>query len=875
MRHYTFVEKSEYKIAILVNEIRKDEIEREYLIPFGIKLEDVLILTLHQTPNKKKTPMAEMRQYILEELTPIFTDFKIEYLMICDADYYKAFTKASQSDRMLGYVVDTTFGPWKCTYVPNYRATFYDPIKIKDKIKISLNNLKAHMDDLYEEPGTSIIKNAYYLYTVDEISQWLDRLLTWDRPLSTDIEGFSLKHYSAGIGTITLCWSKEEGIAFPVDYNESPDPDYSKRVRHLLKKFFIKFKNKMIWHNISYDVTVLIYQLFMKDILDTEGLLQGMDILLQNWDDTKLIAYLATNSCAGNKLSLKDQAQEYAGNYAVEEIEDIRKIPLPELLQYNLVDGLSTWFVHEKHWDRMVSDNQLEIYETIFKPAILDIIQMQLTGMPVNMPEVLKAEKVLQADCDVAINSMKNLKIIEQFEYYRLESFTNQKNSEWVKKRMTIAEMAQAAQTNEAIRKEVTFNPNSGPQLIKLLYEQLGLPVLDRTDTKLPATGAETLEKLINHTQNDEVIKLLKALIAFNEVNIILTTFIPALKQAVQGPDGWWYLFGNFNLGGTVSGRLSSSKPNLQNLPATGTKYAKIIKLCFSAPRGWLFVGVDFSSLEDRISALTTKDPNKLKVYTDGYDGHSLRAYAYFGDQMPDIDPNSVESINSIAKKYKSLRQDSKIPTFSLTYMGTYKTIMDSQGWSEEKAKKVESSYHALYAASDEWVQKQLDQASIDGYITAAFGLRVRTPLLAQVIRGNSKTPFQAEAEGRTAGNALGQSWCLLNSRAGSEFMGKVRNSKYRLDIRPCAQIHDASYYLIRDNVEVVMYTNKHLIDAVSWQNHPAIWHPEVKLGGELSIFYPTWADECQIANDATEAEIFAAVEKHLEKLSESASKAA
>ena len=117
----------------------------------------------------------------------------------------------------------------------------------------------------------------------------------------------------------------------------------------------------------------------------------------------------------------------------------------------------------------------------------------------------------------------------------------------------------------------------------------------------------------------------------------ILTTVIPALEGAQQGLDGWYYLFGNFNLGGTLSGRLSSSDPNLQNLPATGTRYAKLIKSCFAAPPGWFFCGIDFNSLEDRISALTTKDPNKLKVYTDGYDGHCLRAYAYFGDQMPEI----------------------------------------------------------------------------------------------------------------------------------------------------------------------------------------------------------------------------------------------
>ena len=75
---------------------------------------------------------------------------------------------------------------------------------------------------------------------------------------------------------------------------------------------------------------------------------------------------------------------------------------------------------------------------------------------------------------------------------------------------------------------------------------------------------------------------------------------------------------------------------NLQQIPSNST-YGKIIKKCFKTNNGWLFVGADFASLEDRINALLTKDSNKLRVYVDGFDGHSLRAYSYWGDQMPDI----------------------------------------------------------------------------------------------------------------------------------------------------------------------------------------------------------------------------------------------
>ena len=98
------------------------------------------------------------------------------------------------------------------------------------------------------------------------------------------------------------------------------------------------------------------------------------------------------------------------------------------------------------------------------------------------------------------------------------------------------------------------------PQLA-LLYEQLGLPVLDYTDTKLPATGGKTLKKLVNHTDDPEILALLEALIDFKAVDKILVAFIPAFEAAPQGPDGWHYLFGNFTLGGTVSGRLSSNGP--------------------------------------------------------------------------------------------------------------------------------------------------------------------------------------------------------------------------------------------------------------------------------------------------------------------------
>lgn len=874
MHHLTYAatEQPNYPLCFLVPVIRKNEIQKEYIDAFNIPHDDVLVLDLHYSQTQKKTPVKEMKEFIVSELVPTLTDMGVQYIVVSDAEYFKALTKVAKVEVNLGYVLDCEFGPWKVVYVPSYRSIFYDPVKVRAKIKQGMDALVAHAAGNYQTPGNSIIHFAEYPQTYSEIAAWLERLLEMDCDLSIDIEAFDLKHHKAGIGTITFCWSKHEGIAFAVDYvpiEGATEAPFGRNVRDetiraLLRDFFERYLKRTIYHSISYDVYVLIYQLYMTNLLDTEGLLQGMEVLLRNWEDTKLITYLATNSCAGNRLSLKDQAQEFSGNYAQSEIEDITRIPLPDLLRYNLIDGLSTWFVYEKHWQTMLDDQQEDIYVNLFKPATIDIIQMQLTGLPVNKQRAIEVNAKLTQEEEALNKKIQSNPIIQEFtqDYLDVE-YAKKMNEKWKKKRITPQEANQV------------FNPNSDLQKRALFFDCLGLPVINLTDNKLPSTNGETIEALMNHTDNAVLKDLLECFQLLSIINTLTTNFMPNILDAVEGPDGWNYLFGNFNLGGTISGRLSSSNPNLQNLPSTGKGhkikllYIKMVKSCFQPPPGWLFCGVDFASLEDRISALTTKDPNKLKVYTDLYDGHSLRAYAYFGKQMPDIDPTSVESINSIAKKYKPLRDRSKNPTFTLTYQGTWHALVKKYGFTPEQAKEVEKLYHDLYEVSDAWVNKQLDAAMADGYITGAFGLRLRTPLLKQVIRGNSKTPYEAEAEGRTAGNALGQSWCLLNSRAWVEFMQKVRQSEFRHAIRPCAQIHDAGYALVKDDIAPLMFMNEHLIKAVQWQQHPDIWHDEVKLGGELGIFYPNWNTEITIPNYATEKQIFEIVEEHTKEKSD------
>lgn len=247
---------------------------------------------------------------------------------------------------------------------------------------------------------------------------------------------------------------------------------------------------------------------------------------------------------------------------------------------------------------------------------------------------------------------------------------------------------------------------------------------------------------------------------------------------------------------------------------------------------------------------------------TNGYDGHCLRAYSYFGDQMPDIDSGSIASINSIETKYPDLRQLSKAPTFALTYLGTWSTLVKNCGFSEEVAKQIEANYHKLYVVSDEFIAKRIeDEACKLGYVTLAFGLKLRTPLLKKTILGNKFTSNEAKAEMRTAGNAMGQSYGLLNNRAAVEFMEVVWNSPYRLDIMPVALIHDAIYLVIKDDLDVIEFANRELTKAMSWQDDPLIYHDEVKLGSELDLFYPHWAHAMTLKPEWNKSQICEAVD--------------
>lgn len=153
---------------------------------------------------------------------------------------------------------------------------------------------------------------------------------------------------------------------------------------------------------------------------------------------------------------------------------------------------------------------------------------------------------------------------------------------------------------------------------------------------------------------------------------------------------------------------------------------------------------------------------------------------------IPSKDFNVI-TINSIEYIYPQYRNKSKAPTFLLTYKGGNIGLVRNIGFTKDEAIFIETQYHQLYKVSDEWVDARIEEAKVLGYVEVAFGLRLRTPLLKGAV---GKLGSMQEAEARTAGNALGQSWGLLNDRAMNEVLSNVDKLGLSEYILPVAKVH-------------------------------------------------------------------------------------
>lgn len=525
MKHiiYSTNPNNKYDIAVLIKEsaFKQSTLTEHYFDPLaklGVQPNSMIGLSL--TYNAQNKAPISLVNDSLETILKACEKLEIKTLLVADATYFKKLTGERKAEPHYGYIkpcaithnveiYNETAQKYKTIKQAyqiniilsvNYQVLFYKP-DAQERLTMSLDALVNHTQGTHVDLGQDIIHSQEYPTTIPDIQATLERLHVYPE-LTCDIEAFSLIFNKAGIGTISFAWDQHNGIAFPVDYlNEGYDPQQEPyqmasgaygtqvdnyEVKQLLRNFFETYKGKLTYHGGTYDIKILIYELFMEDMLDNRGLIDGLDTMYRNIDDTKIITYLAVNSTAGNILGLKHNAFEFAGNYAQDDITDISLIPLKQLLKYNLTDCLATWYVKNKNMPIMIADKQQSIYDEIMIPSMKLITHMELTGMPMDPDQIEEMHTTLVGVIVKQKNTLQESQLIKDYEWMRQREAAVVANLLLKRKIRPIEDFYEK------------FNPASNKQVQELLHDQFKFPIIDKTDSGAPAVGTKTLKKHLN-----------------------------------------------------------------------------------------------------------------------------------------------------------------------------------------------------------------------------------------------------------------------------------------------------------------------------------------------------------------------------------------
>jgi len=250
------------------------------------------------------------------------------------------------------------------------------------------------------------------------------------------------------------------------------------------------------------------------------------------------------------------------------------------------------------------------------------------------------------------------------------------------------------------------FNINSTPQLRTVLFERLKLPVQKRTKTGA-STDVEVLEQLA--ALGHEVPRLL---IEYRELTKLRSTYVDALPGYI-GPDGRVHT--SFNQTGAATGRLSSSDPNLQNIPVR-TRRGGEIRRAFVAPPGHLLLTADYSQVELRLLAHFSEDPAFVAAFQRGGDIHRQTAAVIFG-----VPETSVTG---------EMRARAKTINFATIYGQGALALSRQLGITLEEAKAFIKHYFERFAGVRAWLDRTIDEARQRGFVETLFGRRRYIPEL-------------------------------------------------------------------------------------------------------------------------------------------------
>jgi len=253
---------------------------------------------------------------------------------------------------------------------------------------------------------------------------------------------------------------------------------------------------------------------------------------------------------------------------------------------------------------------------------------------------------------------------------------------------------------------KIKFNLDSPLQLREILFKKLKIKTdgLGKGKTGISTAAGELLKLQGSHPIIDLILE-------YRELSKLNSTYLDALPKMVDQKTG--RIHTSFNQAVTATGRLSSSKPNLQNIPARGD-LGQIVRRAFIAPPGFKILAADYAHIELRIIASLANDKKMIDAFLAGEDIHQNTACQIWGIQPKDVTPE--------------IRRAAKTINFGVTYGMGPKSLAEAAGISFEEAKKYIAKYFTVYEGIKNFLEETREKARDFGYVETLFGRRRYLP---------------------------------------------------------------------------------------------------------------------------------------------------
>ena len=572
------------------------------------------------------------------------------------------------------------------------------------------------------QPPQAIDEKSYELITsIERLEEWVNRLSSVSF-FAIDTETTSIDYMSAQLVGVSFAVGEGEAAYLPLahDYVGVPEQvDFDKAIK-ALKPVLENESIAKVGQNLKYDLSILAsYGLTLKGEL--------YDTMMESYVLNSVATRHNMDALARHYLDIATTSFEDVAGKGASQLT-FNQVPLDVARDYAAEDADVTYRLHQALW-----------------------------------PLIEREPKLLHIFRDVEMPLVRVLSKIERQGALLDPGLLNKQSSELGRR---IEELKDAAWSSA----QEEFNLDSPKQLQEIFFEKQGLPVLKKTPGGKPSTAEPVLVDLARDYELPALI------LEYRGLAKLKSTYTDKLPKDINTDSGRVHT--SYHQAVTATGRLSSSDPNLQNIPIK-TAQGRKVRAAFVAPEGKKILAADYSQIELRIMGHLSGDEGLLQAFSEGLDVHSFTASEVFNVEIQSVTEDQ--------------RRSAKAINFGLIYGMSAFGLAKQLDISRALAQDYIDSYFSRYPKVLDYMEQTKEQASKLGYVETVFGRRLYLPEI------NAKQIMRRQAAERTAINAPMQGTAAdIIKKAMLEVDGWL--GRTNVDCRMIMQVHDELVFEVAES---------------------------------------------------------------------------